>query len=196
VVVCLAGLLVEVQYFPHYAAPLTAAFLALILQAMRYVYACGRRGQSRFLLAVRLVPVLCLLSLVFGEAQQSQGYDLVTDWPHSWYSSLMGNTQRAEIQKWLEHDPGQHLVIVRYSPNHYVHEEWVYNSSDIDHAKVVWARDIDPEHNQELIEYFQNRKVWLVEPDIKRYRIVQLLPYTPGAALSAMQTRPDLSPAR
>jgi hypothetical protein len=32
--------------------------------------------------------------------------------------------------------------------------------------KVVWANDMGPQQNQELIEYFKDRKVWLVEPDV------------------------------
>ncbi len=175
--VALAGLLLEVQYIPHYAAPLTAIFLAFVVQAMRYVHVVGRRGKSRFLFAMRAVPLICLISLSFGLAQLSLGYDMVTDWPHSWYSKMIGNTERAEIVKWLEQQPGQHVVIVRYSPKHSVHDEWVYNPSDIDGAKVIWARDMDPDHNQELIRYFQNRTVWLVEPDKRSNRKVQVVPY-------------------
>jgi hypothetical protein len=175
--IALAGLLLEVQYMPHYAAPLTAIFLAFVVQAMRYVYIAGRRGKSRFLFAVRAVALICLISLSFGLAQLSLGYDMVTDWPHSWYSKMIGNTERAEIVKWLEQQQGQQLVIVRYSPKHSVHDEWVYNSSDIDGAKVIWARDMDRDHNQELIRYFQNRTVWLVEPDKRSNRKVQVVPY-------------------
>ena len=175
--VAFAGLLLEVQYIPHYAAPVTAIFLAFAVQAMRYVYIRSRRGKSRFLLAMRAVPLICLFSLAIGVAQFSLGYDMVTDWPHSWYSKMIGNTERAGILNWLEQQPGQHLVIVRYSPKHSVHDEWVYNSSDIDSAKVIWARDMDADRNQELIHYFPNRTVWLVEPDKRRFKKVQILPY-------------------
>jgi hypothetical protein len=30
---------------------------------------------------------------------------------------------------------------------------------------VVWARDMDEKSNQELLQYFKNRNVWLLEPD-------------------------------
>jgi hypothetical protein len=175
--VALVGLLLEVQYIPHYAAPLTAIFLAFVVQGIRCVYLCGKRGKSRFLFAMRAVPFICLLSLLLGMAQLSLGYLMVTDWPHSWYSKMIGNMERADILHWLEQQPGQQLVIVRYSPKHSVHDEWVYNPSDIDGAKVIWARDMDPDHNQELIRYFQNRTVWLVEPDKRRSRKVQIQPY-------------------
>ncbi|MGA7926230.1 MAG: hypothetical protein WCA20_09550, partial [Candidatus Sulfotelmatobacter sp.] len=45
------------------------------------------------------------------------------------------------------------------------HSSWVANGADIDGSKVVWANDMGPQQNQELVEYFNDRKVWLVEPD-------------------------------
>ena len=41
----------------------------------------------------------------------------------------------------------------------------MYNSADIDRAKVVWAMDMGAAGNQELIDYYKDRQVWLVEPD-------------------------------
>jgi len=43
--------------------------------------------------------------------------------------------------------------------------EWVYNQADIDNAKIVWARDMGPTDNVELIRYFKDRSVWLLQPD-------------------------------
>jgi hypothetical protein len=190
----LAGLLLEVQYLPHYAAPMTGIFLAFIVQATRFGYVCGRRGKARVLFAMRAVPLICLFSLLFATVQLSLGSNIVTDLPHSWYSILIGNTQRAGILKWLEQQPGQHVVIVRYAPRHTVHNEWVYNPSDIDAAKVIWARDMDPDHNQELIRYFPNRTVWLVEPDKRVNGKVQIVPYPASVTMLQPATaKPDSS---
>jgi hypothetical protein len=54
--------------------------------------------------------------------------------------------------------------------------EWVYNAADIDAAKVVWAREMSPDRNRELMTYFSNRKVWLVEPDCTPVRVSAYVP--------------------
>jgi MFS family permease len=66
---------------------------------------------------------------------------------------------------------GRHLAIVRYRPDHEILEEWVYNEADIDGSSVVWARDMGAAKNQELIDYYKDRRVWLVEPDEKPVRV-------------------------
>jgi hypothetical protein len=76
----------------------------------------------------------------------------------------------------LARRPGRHLAIVRYGPNHpNDFHEWVYNEADINAAKVIWARDMGPAQNEELINYFSDREVWLVEPDDTPPK---LLPYS------------------
>jgi len=52
--------------------------------------------------------------------------------------------------------------------------EWVYNLADIDHAQVVWAREIPGVDIRPLLEYFRGHTVWLVERDVNP---VQLRPY-------------------
>lgn len=76
-----------------------------------------------------------------------------------------GNIPRARMLASLENTPGQHLIIVRYEPSHQPDPEWVYNAADIDASKVVWARDMSEHDNQELLQYFGNRRIWLLEAD-------------------------------
>jgi len=73
---------------------------------------------------------------------------------------------RANVLAQLKSLPGEQLAIVRYSANHaLLAPDWVDNEADIDREKVVWARDMGPEQNQELLRYYKDRHVWLIEPD-------------------------------
>ena len=65
---------------------------------------------------------------------------------------------------------------MRYSDDHNIHDEWVYNGADIDGSKVIWARDLDPEQNAKLFAYFKDRQIWLIEPDVDN---TEIKPYTP-----------------
>ena len=72
---------------------------------------------------------------------------------------------RKPIEKQLDAIPGEHLVLVRYSKDHNSGEEYVYNEADVDHAKIVWAREIPGVDLKPLLNYFHNRDVWIFEPD-------------------------------
>jgi hypothetical protein len=96
--------------------------------------------------------------------------------------------RRAEIAANLREKPGLHLVVVRYSPNHVVDQEWVYNDADIDKSKVVWAREMDEAHNRVLLDYFINRKVWLLRAD-ESQREITPYPDAPESNFPASPTQ-------
>jgi hypothetical protein len=87
-----------------------------------------------------------------------------------------GDPSRLAIAQTLAHTPGKHLIMVRYTEDHNVHDEWVYNGADIDASKILWAREIDPEQDAKLFAYFKDRRIWLVTPDTDN---TYLEPYTP-----------------
>jgi hypothetical protein len=83
---------------------------------------------------------------------------------------------RATVERRLASLPGGHLVLVRYSRDQNSGQEYVYNGADIDHAKIVWAREIPGMDLTPLLNHFSNRNVWEFNPD-KNNQIVG--PYSP-----------------
>jgi hypothetical protein len=97
---------------------------------------------------------------------QPLGLQFPPGWPMTWYHTAEGNVARARVLARFNAMVGKQLAIVRYRPDHNaVMNEWVYNRADIDGAKVVWAREMDEADNRELLQYFHDRRAWLVEAD-------------------------------
>jgi hypothetical protein len=158
---------------PHYVAPLTGVFYAITLLMMRDLYhASSSIFATRFL--ARSVPLICLILFACRVAAPLAHRNPPSSWTRTWCSQDGQNLRRAKILSELEHSPGDHLVIVRYQPDHdFILDEWVYNHANIDDSKVIWARDMGPQ-NVELLHYFRHRHAWLVEPD---YNPPRLTPY-------------------
>jgi hypothetical protein len=69
-------------------------------------------------------------------------------------------------------------VLVRYGPHHIVYEEWVYNAANIDQSRIVWARAMPGGKDDELLRYYPDRRVWILDDDGK----VTLRPMDPRSA--------------
>jgi hypothetical protein len=116
---------------------------------------------------------LVLLTLAMVQIAAAQGGFHPDDYP---FDDDWDESSRAPTERYLAAMPGEHLVLVRYAPEHIVHNEYVYNEADIDHAKIVWARGIPSRDLSALLAYFRNRRVWVLEPDEDPARIY---PYAP-----------------
>jgi hypothetical protein len=99
--------------------------------------------------------------------------------------ATLWSLERARIQAALENKSGKQLVLVRYT-DHNSNEEWIHNDADIDASKVVWAHDMGREQNLELLEYFNDRTVWLLEPDTRKPRKPEVVPYSEEVARSVV----------
>jgi hypothetical protein len=172
-VVFAAGLAMNAWFFPHYAAPLTGAIYVVLLQCMRHLRQWRPGGTPVGLGLVRFAPLVCLLLAGVRIYAEPLGVD-IQRWPTMWYGTEPLGLQRAHVAAELATMPGRQLAIVRYSRVHLPFDDWVYNAADIDTSKVVWAREMDVESNRELLQYFHDRKVWLVEPDFDPPKV---LPY-------------------
>ena len=141
---------------PHYLAPATGAWFALVVQCVRHLRTFRPFGRpiGRALSRVVFLAVIFDISqLVARKVSDPQGWG-------GW-----GLIDRAQLQDHLEATPGKHVVLVHYGPGHSVHEEWVYDLADIDGSKVIWARDLPGERNARLLNYYCDRTIWRVEPD-------------------------------
>jgi len=161
------GCLALIWSFPHYASPLTCVVFLLLVQAIRHLRTIRLAGRPLgFALSW---AIFCLLATDVVLSVKNHVCD-----PLQW--TCQGDPSRAAIAKRLSNTPGNHLIMVRYEEDHNLHDEWVYNGAEIDTAKVVWARELDPAQNAKLFAYFKDRQIWLVEPDTDN---TELLPYEP-----------------
>lgn len=145
------ALTVTVYMAPHYAAPIVCLVFALALEGFRQVGCWKVRGIA----AGRWIPAATALVLLLSVALSVA---------EVWGAKPRERDRTPVITK-LQALPGRHLVIVRYGPKHNPHEEAVYNQADIDSATIVWARDAGPGGNQEILDYFHDRQIWLWQPD-------------------------------
>jgi hypothetical protein len=135
-----------VNFYPffevHYLAALTCLFVL--------VSVTGLQRLSQWNEAGRFVIFLCFAHFVF--------------WYGRSFTDHLSPDRRLTVIQQLSLAPGKQLVFVRYWPQHIFQNEWVYNEADIDHARVVWARDLGSQ-DQELLHYYPDRTAWLLEPD-------------------------------
>jgi hypothetical protein len=163
----LVGLAVEVFFLPHYAAPMTAIWLALVVQGFRHLRVWRWHGRPAGVFLVRILPWVYAGALALRLLAPGLGLSL--NETSLWWLRLPPSArglERAHLLADLERMPGQHLVIVRYGPQYDPARqiEWVYNRAHIDRARVVWARDMGDAGNLDLLEHYRDRQVWLIEP--------------------------------
>jgi hypothetical protein len=161
------GIFAVIWSFAHYAAPFTCVIVALLVQCIRHLRAMtvGTFALGRWL--SRAAFLLLMIEIISYPLRHQCD-------PLAW--TCQGDPSRAAIQNRLSHEPGKHLIIVRYEPDHNIHDEWVYNGAEIDSAKVLWARELDVTQNNKLLAYFKDRTAWLVDPDNDN---TELIPYSP-----------------
>ena len=163
--------LIETGAAPHYAAAATGCFLAVLLSCMRRLTAHPRGLQLAILLPSILLLILTV-RMVLWEAglpfTQRVNYE-------SWCCVKPGRQDKARIVETLQRSGGRHLVLVapKTDPDNVF--QWIYNAADIDASPVVWARDMGEQENRGLLDYFHDRKIWRLDPNVEP---AQLTPYS------------------
>ncbi|HKI25306.1 MAG TPA: hypothetical protein VKA07_03225, partial [Candidatus Sulfotelmatobacter sp.] len=160
--VMIAAFSVQTWTFQHYFSPAAGALYILLVAGLRHLRLWRTRGRALGPgwgpAIVRAIPVIACAMIVVRVVAVATHTRIEPTWPR-------GNLERSAILRQLRQSPGEHLVIVRYGPGHNRDEEWVWNEASIDQAKVVWARDMGENGNQELLQYFKNRHFWQIDGD-------------------------------
>jgi hypothetical protein len=162
--------LFQLVLYPFHLGPVVPVIYAIVAQALRHMYVSLSR--ARHLRGVYLAVVLPLCVILVG-AMKQEAVELGIPMSYWEYAQEPHRDARAQKEQWLQSQPGKHLVIVRYAKFHNPNQEWVYNKADIDGQKIVWAREMDAASDGHLLEYFGDRKAWLLQADQYPPRLVR-----------------------
>lgn len=143
-----AAVLVESWHQPHYLAAGTGLVFVLAMYGVRMLRAVSGRMAAALVLLFVAIPFVTGGTQAIAEFRQNEP----------------ALTRRKLVQKFVP-ATGKQLVIVRYDPDHDPYRDWVFNAADIDASRIVWARDMGPAKNRELVDYYRDRKAWLLHGD-------------------------------
>ncbi len=168
---------------PHYAAAFAGVIYVRIVHSFSRLVAWRpwRQPVGRVLVALFAgFTVWAFGDSVYGLIRNARSMPGQDFYSHGVTIRVLGmGPARHSMMQVLERQPGRQLVLVRYAAQHNPQNEWVYNRADIDGSPVVWAREMGPEQDRPFLEYFRDRKVWLLEPDLSPPK---LSPYPREAA--------------
>lgn len=181
------GFLPEVWLQSHYAAMLISVFYALPLLGMRKLRTWPSRHEPKGLLLIWAIPVIAVTALT---ARVAWNGSLLSQFPPYWDSWVGGVFTKKAVVDGLRGMGGEHLVVVHYQLAHNPHAEWVYNDGDIEHERIIWAREMNPASDAALIEHYgRGRSVWLLYADETPPR---LEPYSRAMPeMKSAATRPE-----
>jgi hypothetical protein len=155
--------------FSHYYGPVAGVFFLILiagLENLRRLKLSGKPVGAAFSSILMLACPATYLLFVSYDIMGAQGVRQ----PHK---------PRTQAISALEKMGGSHVIFVRYRPDHDFNNEYVYNAADIDASNIVWARDMGSLENLEVMRYYQGRRFWLFEPDMRPPR---LTPYQTSSA--------------
>lgn len=164
------ALVLQRGFFAHYLAPFTGLFLIFAITALTAI-------KQRH----AIIAVVCLSTVAATGLAVAQRFNYTFYSPPDWCCASTRAWERSQVIAKVSALPDPQLLIVRYA----LHEPlpaWVYNSADIDASKVIFARDLGPCGNQELLHYYASRGKWLLWVDGFHY---QLTPYPDSERCSA-----------
>ncbi|HYL72768.1 MAG TPA: hypothetical protein VEU96_01110 [Bryobacteraceae bacterium] len=165
------AVLIEVGSSPHYAACATVCFIAVTAEGFRLLRRFQRACRQLVIAAPTILMLVLGTRIVLGALHKpfTQPANF-----QSWCCVKPGNENKARIQDMLTQKAGKHLVLVKPKTDPDNLFQWIYNEADIDAAKIIWARDMGAGGNRSLLEYFRDRTVWVVDPNVEPAQITAL----------------------
>jgi hypothetical protein len=151
--------------FFHYAAPVFGLFFVLVIQSMRHLRLWHWHGKSVGLFLARGSVILCAVSVL------QSWREIASQYQDRWWA------QREEVVRRVRQDGGKHLIVVRDAPGIAAapgFRDWVRNLADLDGPEIVWARAMEAMQDRQLLDYYKDRRAWLLEVGRDD---VRLLPY-------------------
>jgi hypothetical protein len=167
------GLSIEANLYPHYFAPATVlVFLiaAAAVQAVSSVFPPGKIRLAAICALFCCVAIFDIRRMVDPTSRFFANEDL-----------RKSIAVRDQVRTFLQKQPGQQLVMVRYGPHHLAVDEWVHNDANIDESRIVWAHAMPGGKDDELLRYYPDRRVWILDEDGKEHvRVIEMAPKRAG----------------
>jgi hypothetical protein len=178
-------------WYPSQNAPATILIVLVLLQCFRHMRASFRpRGVG--IAMARFMPAALCLAIFFGNAGRAVEPLLpqrqLAHLGPVWESLYPARRLRDDVTRAMESVPGSHLIFVKYAPNHCFCEEWVFNTADIAHQRIVYVRPFSPDTDVALARTLSKHDIWVVEPDAKPFRL-EPISMAEVASLSDDETR-------
>jgi hypothetical protein len=155
--------MLETYFLPHYLAEGSGLIPILGGYGLRIVrFRSGRFGPAIVFVIVMVIMLQKVTAHVFESAFSRPTHGRV-----SLEVPLSGRlASRSAVAALALSHGGRQLILVRYTPQHATHYDYVFNGANIDSSAVIWARDMGDLLNRELTDHYPDRKVWLWQPDI------------------------------
>ncbi len=160
--------------YSHYLAPILPWLLLLSLLSARISLRENNKLQAQLVrLAMFAIVLIEVASLVVfaGVAKRNE--------------AELWSRKRQNIVQQLSTQDGRHLVLVRYTAKHNVHQEWVYNLACPSECSIVWARYEDGRWISALLKEYPDRTVWEIEADEPQPTLKQFFPESDNNASDA-----------
>ena len=157
---CAAAAACEIPLHVHYLAPAYPVYCLLLLFGFQALRGWCPRGRPFGLALSRSLVLVFGLAMVLSAASLVSGSTLWSNEAEFACCGLVLPHPRGRVEAFLESRPENSLVLVRYGPFNFPHYEFVYNSADLEHAHIVWARDLGPAVTERVAAAFPGRTFW------------------------------------